>query len=96
MGACFTTVYFFRDGRWVTPPAGNGCKEGVSRRWALEHGGVEERIVQMEDVTDREMVWLSSAVGGFCGGGCDLWVEDGRIGVESGLYIYIAARTHVL
>jgi hypothetical protein len=40
----------------------------VSRRWALERGGVEERIVRVEEVKDREMIWLSSAVGGFCWG----------------------------
>jgi len=52
----------------VTPPTGNGCKESASRRQALDHGDIEERIVRVEEVRDGEMVWLSSAVGGFAGG----------------------------
>jgi branched-subunit amino acid aminotransferase/4-amino-4-deoxychorismate lyase len=39
-----TTPYFWRNGRWVTPPvsakfskdAGSGGQDGTSRRWALE------------------------------------------------------------
>lgn len=39
-----TTPYFWRDGRWVTPPVstrftlqdGSGGNDGTSRRWALE------------------------------------------------------------
>lgn len=39
-----TTPYFFRGGRWVTPPvsrqynveAGSGGQDGTTRRWALE------------------------------------------------------------
>ena len=39
-----TTPYFWRDGRWVTPPVsakfswkdGSGGQDGTSRRWALE------------------------------------------------------------
>lgn len=44
MEASITTPYFWRGGRWVTPPVsrgysdtvGNGGQEGTSRRWALE------------------------------------------------------------
>ncbi|KAK0609401.1 hypothetical protein B0T14DRAFT_531902 [Immersiella caudata] len=74
MGVCFTTVYSFRGGWWVTPPAGSGCKEGVPRRWALEHGGARGRMLRVEEVRDREVVWLSSAVGGFCWEIC-IWAD---------------------
>lgn len=44
MEGSITTPYFWRDGRWVTPPvsakfskdAGSGGQDGTSRRWALE------------------------------------------------------------
>jgi branched-subunit amino acid aminotransferase/4-amino-4-deoxychorismate lyase len=44
MEGTFTTPYFWRDGRWVTPPVaahfsrdeGCGGQDGTSRRWALE------------------------------------------------------------
>lgn len=45
MEASITTPYFWRGGRWVTPPVsrngysdieGSGGQEGTSRRWALE------------------------------------------------------------
>ncbi|KAF4125683.1 4-amino-4-deoxychorismate lyase [Geosmithia morbida] len=44
MEASITTPYFWRKGRWVTPPVsdgysdidGSGGQEGTSRRWALE------------------------------------------------------------
>ncbi|RFU74058.1 hypothetical protein TARUN_8189 [Trichoderma arundinaceum] len=44
MEGSLTTPYFWRDGRWVTPPvsaafslgAGSGGQDGTSRRWALE------------------------------------------------------------
>ncbi|KAK1959763.1 hypothetical protein LY78DRAFT_663025 [Colletotrichum sublineola] len=35
MGAAFRTVYFWKDGRFVTPSSVTGCKMGVSRRWAV-------------------------------------------------------------
>lgn len=44
MEGSITTPYFFRNGRWVTPPvkawyeagADSGGNDGTSRRWALE------------------------------------------------------------
>ncbi|KAF6825101.1 aminodeoxychorismate lyase [Colletotrichum plurivorum] len=68
MGAVFRTVYFYRKGSFVTPSEGTGCKIGVSRRWALENVGVEQALIAAADVEDGEVVWLSSAVGGFIRG----------------------------
>lgn len=44
MEGSLTTPYFWRDGKWVTPPVskrfslevGSGGQDGTSRRWALE------------------------------------------------------------
>ncbi|KAM0333415.1 hypothetical protein ACHAQA_002076 [Verticillium albo-atrum] len=44
MEGSLTTPYFFRSGRWVTPPvpqnfsweSGSGGQDGTTRRWALE------------------------------------------------------------
>ncbi|KAK2031097.1 hypothetical protein LX32DRAFT_637591 [Colletotrichum zoysiae] len=67
MGAVFRTVYLWRDG-WVTPSSVTGCKMGVSRRWATENVGVKEALIGAMDISDGEMIWLSSAVGGFIRG----------------------------
>ncbi|KAK8131488.1 hypothetical protein PG984_007926 [Apiospora sp. TS-2023a] len=48
MEASLTTPYFWRNGRWVTPPIprsfvkgeGSGGNNGTSRRWALERYGL--------------------------------------------------------
>lgn len=64
-GGGVTSVYFWRQGKWIAPAAETGCKLGVSRRWALENAGVKEGIVMAKDVQEGEIVWLSSAVGGF-------------------------------
>ncbi|KAK0367667.1 aminodeoxychorismate lyase [Colletotrichum limetticola] len=63
MGAAFRTVYFSRDGKLVTSSSETGCKMGVSRRWAVENAGVKETSITAMDISDGEVVWLSSAVG---------------------------------
>ncbi|OHW98834.1 aminodeoxychorismate lyase [Colletotrichum incanum] len=68
MGAAFRTVYFWRDGRLVTPSRVTGCKMGVSRRWAVDNAGVKESFIAAMDISDGEVIWLSSAVGGFIQG----------------------------
>lgn len=65
MGGGVTTVYFFREGTWISPAQKTGCKMGVSRRWALGHAGVKEAVVLAKDVEEGEEVWVSSAVGGW-------------------------------
>ncbi|KAK2036837.1 hypothetical protein LZ31DRAFT_453863, partial [Colletotrichum somersetense] len=59
--------YLWRDG-WVTPSSVTGCKMGVSRRWATENVGVKETLIRAMYISDGEMIWLSSAVGGFIQG----------------------------
>ncbi|KAI3546316.1 aminodeoxychorismate lyase [Colletotrichum filicis] len=68
MGAAFRTVYCWRDGSLVTPSSETGCKMGVSRRWAVENADVKETLITAVNISDGEVVWLSSAVGGFIQG----------------------------
>ncbi|UPL01399.1 hypothetical protein LCI18_012333 [Fusarium solani-melongenae] len=68
-----TTPYFWRDGRWITPPIsskfswdeGSGGQDGTSRRWALERGLAVEQAVNVKSLTDGEECWLSNGVRGF-------------------------------
>lgn len=73
MEGSLTTPYFWREGRWVTPPVsekfstelGSGGQDGTTRRWALERGLAVEEDVKVQDVADGEAVWLSNGVRGF-------------------------------
>ncbi len=38
MEGSVTSIFFWRDGRWVTPATASGGQTGTTRRWALEHG----------------------------------------------------------
>ena len=38
MEGSLTSVFFWRDGRWVTPSVESGGQIGTTRRWALEKG----------------------------------------------------------
>ncbi|KFH40828.1 putative aminodeoxychorismate lyase-like protein [Hapsidospora chrysogenum ATCC 11550] len=69
-----TTPYLWRKGRWVTPPVssegfslehGSGGQDGVSRRWALECGIVEQEPVAANALVDGEECWLSNGARGF-------------------------------
>lgn len=63
-----TSVFFFRDGRWVTPPAGkevDGGQNGTTRRWALQQGLCTEADVLLESVRPGEMCWVSNGARGF-------------------------------
>ncbi|KAK3062519.1 hypothetical protein LTS18_003907, partial [Coniosporium uncinatum] len=62
-----TTVYFWRNGRWVTPPVeiGAGGQRGTTRRWALGKGLCVEEVVEKESVVGGEIVWVSNGVRGF-------------------------------
>ncbi|KAI9710696.1 MAG: hypothetical protein M1820_002529 [Bogoriella megaspora] len=65
MEGSMTSVYFFRGGRWVTPPGESGGQRGTTRRWALERGLCVEEVVRRRDVEEGEEVWVSSGVRGF-------------------------------
>ena len=65
MEASTSTPYFYRNGRWVTPPLSSGGNAGVTRRAALESGLCVEEVVKVASLRDRETVWISNGVRGF-------------------------------
>ncbi|KAH9906621.1 aminotransferase [Xylariomycetidae sp. FL2044] len=73
MEGSISTPYFWRGGRWVTPPIpntyspseGSGGNQGTTRRWALERGIVTEQVVPADSLVDGEECWLSTGVRGF-------------------------------
>ncbi|RGP59382.1 aminodeoxychorismate lyase [Fusarium longipes] len=73
MEGTFTTPYFWRNGRWVTPPVaaqfsrdeGSGGQDGTSRRWALERGLVFEQAINAKSLVHGEECWISNGVRGF-------------------------------
>ncbi|KAL7272849.1 Aminodeoxychorismate lyase [Rhizina undulata] len=68
MEGSVTSVYFFRDGEWTTPPLSSGGQTGTTRRWLLEQGMVKERVVKKSDVIVGETVLLSNGVRGIWAG----------------------------
>jgi len=38
MEGSLTSVFFWRNGKWTTPPISSGGQIGTTRRWALEKG----------------------------------------------------------
>ncbi|KAH8820928.1 aminotransferase [Xylogone sp. PMI_703] len=64
MEGSITSVFFWRNGKWVTPPASSGGLRGVFRRWALEKGISAEEAVKVDSLVDGEEVWLGNGVKG--------------------------------
>jgi len=65
MEGSITTPYFFRNGRWITPPAASGGNIGTTRKWALESGLCVEEVVNLRDVEIGESIWLSNGARGW-------------------------------
>jgi 4-amino-4-deoxychorismate lyase len=42
MEGSLTSVFFWRNGKWTTPPVSSGGQVGTTRRWALEKGYVTD------------------------------------------------------
>jgi 4-amino-4-deoxychorismate lyase len=63
--ASLSTVYFWRDERWVTPSAECGGNLGVTRALALDRGWCVEGTVDLEEIKRQEVVGLSNGVRGF-------------------------------
>lgn len=82
------TIYFNRDGIWITPAAICGPSLGVTRRLAIEKGLCKQGTVEKGEVRGGENVWLSNAVRGFFRGVIVDENEDGsersdvRLGCE--------------
>ncbi|KAI0885681.1 aminotransferase [Annulohypoxylon maeteangense] len=76
MEGTISTPYFWRNGKWVTPPVpkkfdtvqGSGGNDGTTRRWALERDLVAEEAVLADSLVDGEECWISNGLRGFiCG-----------------------------
>ncbi|OLN85577.1 Aminodeoxychorismate lyase [Colletotrichum chlorophyti] len=73
MEGSLTTPFFWRKGRWVTPPVsakftpdtGSGGQDGTTRRWALERSLAVEEEVRADSLEDGEPCWVSNGVRGF-------------------------------
>jgi 4-amino-4-deoxychorismate lyase len=64
MEGSVTSVYFWRRGRWVTPPVESGGQAGTTRRWLLEMGLCVEEVVDVASLVDGEECWISNGVRG--------------------------------
>ncbi|KAL2076039.1 hypothetical protein VTL71DRAFT_982 [Oculimacula yallundae] len=65
MEGSLTSVFFWRNGKWTTPPASSGGQIGTTRRWAIEEGYAVEDIVKVDSLVDGEECWISNGVRGF-------------------------------
>ncbi|CAK7565804.1 MAG: Aminodeoxychorismate lyase [Sporothrix epigloea] len=73
MDGSISTVYFWRNGRWVTPPVppkygkegGSGGLDGTTRRWALERKIAVEEEVRVDSLQHGEECWMSNGVRGY-------------------------------
>lgn len=68
MEGSFTSLYFWRDGEWVTPRLDSGGCEATVRRWLVSNRLVREATVIAEDVEIGEWVLMSNGVRGVWGG----------------------------
>lgn len=65
MEGSITTPYFWRGGRWVTPPASAGGNLGTTRKYALDAGLCVEETIIKDSITDGEAIWLSNGARGW-------------------------------
>lgn len=65
MEGSLTTVFFWRGGKWVTPPVSSGGQVGTTRRWALDKGLCVEGVMTVDELVDGEECWFSNGVRSF-------------------------------
>lgn len=63
--ASLSTVYFFRNGSWITPAASCGGNLGATRALALSRGWCTEGVIELQAVLPDEVIILSNGVRGF-------------------------------
>lgn len=63
-----TSVFFWRHGKWVTPPIASGGQVGTTRRWLLEKGFCKEEVVKASSLVEGEECWISNGVRGLSWG----------------------------
>jgi 4-amino-4-deoxychorismate lyase len=65
MEGSLTSVFFWRDGKWITPVVESGGQDGTTRRWALEEGLCSEGVVKVDSLRGGAECWISNGVRGF-------------------------------
>jgi 4-amino-4-deoxychorismate lyase len=68
MEGSLTTPYFYRNGRWVTPPVwedNHGGQRGTTRRYAIEKKLCTVEAVSIDSLKNGERIWISNGVRGF-------------------------------
>lgn len=73
MEGCITSIYFHRpshpnsrrESAWITPPLTSGGNDGTTRRYALDKGMCREKTIQVDELVDGELCWLSNGGKGF-------------------------------
>ncbi|TKA30773.1 hypothetical protein B0A50_02493 [Salinomyces thailandicus] len=65
MDGSITSVYVWRNGRWVTPESMSGGQQGTTRRWASQQGLCVEASVKVKELKHGELMWLSNASKGY-------------------------------
>lgn len=68
MDGSFTSVYFWRDDRWITPALECGGSNATMRRWLLQRGLVHAGVVLVRGVRAGEVVLMSNGVRGVWAG----------------------------
>ncbi|CAG8983173.1 hypothetical protein HYALB_00003999 [Hymenoscyphus albidus] len=68
MEGTLTTLFFWREGSWVTPAVSSGGQIGTTRRWALEKGLCKEGVLKVDSLLEGEECWISNGVRGFHAG----------------------------
>lgn len=68
MEGSISSVLFWRNRRWVTPPIACGGQAGTTRRWLLEEGLCVEEAVSFKSLSDGEECWISNGVRGLIWG----------------------------
>ncbi|KAL3424298.1 Aminodeoxychorismate lyase [Phlyctema vagabunda] len=68
MEGSLTSVFFWRNGRWATPPISSGGQAGTTRRWLLEEGLCVEEAVGVDSLREGEECWISNGVRGMSWG----------------------------
>lgn len=78
MEGTMTTPYFWRHGRWLTPPASAGGNLGITRRYALDAGLCIEDTIMKQSITDGEAIWLSNGARGWSWGRIEMLEDNGQ------------------
>lgn len=64
MEGSLTSLYFFREGQWMTPLVACGGQIGTTRRWLIDRKLVVEGIILKDSLGDGEECYISNGVRG--------------------------------